>query len=255
MRRSDPAGNLLVRKMAAYVQLPEEDRSALDTIWHGKRQSVAAQCDIVREGDPPRCTRVIVKGWVCRYKMLEDGRRQIISFLLPGDLCDLNIFVLKRMDHSIRALTPVQYVTLNPFDFEKLTVGHPGVLRALWCETLANAAIQREWTVNLGQRSALERLAHLLCELHIRLQVIGMVSDDVCDFPLTQLELADTLGLTAVHVSRTLKELRTRGFIRLCGHRLEILDFHQLCRIAMFDANYLHLDQQEAIPEMKADCA
>lgn len=254
MRRSDPAENLLIRKVATFVQLSEDDRSALDKVWNSTRQSVAAQCDIAREGDPPRCIRVIVKGWACRYKLLVDGRRQITSIFLPGDLCDLNIFMLKRMDHSIRALTPVKYVVLNPFEFEKLTFGRPRVLRALWCETLANAAIQREWTVNLGQRSALERFAHLLCELHLRLQVIGMAADRVCDFPITQQELADTLGLTAVHVSRTLKELRTRGLIRLSGHRLELLDLHELCRIAMFDANYLHLDQEEEIPEL-IDCA
>lgn len=255
MRRSDPPENLLARKLEAFVSLSDDDKTALDRIWHGNRQSIAAQGDIVREGDPPRVIRVILKGWACRYKLLEDGRRQIIGFFLPGDLCDLNIFVLKRMDHSIRALTPVQYVTLSPHEFEKLTFGNPRIQQALWWETLVNAAIQREWIVNLGQRSALERLAHLLCELHIRLQVVGMVSDETCEFPITQLELADALGLTAVHISRTLKELRTRDLIRLRGHQLEILDFHELCRLAMFDANYLHLEREEAIPELKTDCA
>jgi CRP-like cAMP-binding protein len=255
MRRSDSPENLLIRKMECFVRLSDEDKAALDKIWNGNRQSIAGQRDIVREGDPPRCIRVILKGWACRYKLLEDGRRQITSFFLPGDMCDLNIFVLSRMDHSVRALTPVQYVTLSPFEFEKLTFGHPRLLQALWWETLVNAAIQREWTVNLGQRSALERLAHLLCEIHIRLQVIGMVENDICEFPVTQLELADTLGLTAVHVSRTLKELRTRNLIQLRGHRLEILDFHELCRIAMFDSNYLHLEREETIADLKADCA
>lgn len=255
MRRFEPSENLLVRKMEAFVRLPEEDKAALDKVWRGSRQSVSAQCDIVQEGDPPRWMRVIAKGWACRYKMLVDGRRQITGFFLPGDMCDLNIFLLPRMDYSIRALEPVQYIALSPFEFEKLMAAHPLVLRAWWRETLANAAIQREWTVNLGQRSALERLAHLLCELHIRLKVIGMVSDDVFDFPITQLELADTLGLTAVHVSRTLKELRTRNLIRLRGHRLCIAEFHELCRIAMFDANYLHLEPEGSIPELQADCA
>lgn len=254
MRRSDTLENLLVRKMEAFVRLSDDDKAALDRIWRGNHQVAAAQSDIIREGDPPRVIRTIQKGWACRYKMLEDGRRQIIGFFLPGDICDLNIFVLRRMDHSIRALTRVQYVSLSASEFEKLTVGHPRVQQALWWETLVNAAIQREWTVNLGQRSALERLAHLLCELHIRLQVIGMVTDGVCDFPVTQLELADALGLTAVHVSRTLKELRSRNLILLRERQLEILNFDELCRIAMFDANYLHLEREEAIPEIRTDC-
>ena len=255
MRRCDPLENLLIRKMESFVRLSDEDKAALDKIWQGNRQSAPAQRDIVREGDPPRCIRVILKGWACRYKMLEDGRRQITSLFLPGDFCDLNIFILKRMDHSIRALTPVQYIALSPFDFERLTFGHPRVLQALWWETLVSAAIQREWTVNLGQRSALERLAHLLCELYVRLQLIGLMHGNKCEFPVTQIEMADTLGLTSVHVSRTLKELRTRGLIRLQGHQLEILNFDELCRIAMFDANYLHLEREEVTADIKVDCA
>lgn len=254
MRGPNPTENLLIRKMESFVRLSDADTDALGRIWNGTRHSIPAQGDIVREGDPPRVIRVLLSGWACRYKSLEDGRRQIISFFLPGDIFDLNIFVLKKMDHSIRALSAVQCVSLGHLEFEKLTFGHPRILQALWWETLVNAAIQREWTVNLGQRSALERLAHLLCELYVRLKVIGLVSRDTCDFPITQLELADALGLTPVHVSRTLKQLRNRNLIQLQGHRLEILDFGELCRIAMFDANYLHLDHEEAFPEAKADC-
>lgn len=254
MRRLDSPHNLLIRKMEAFVRLSNEDTAALDRIWNGTRHSIMAQSDIVREGEPPRVIRVVLNGWACRYSLLEDGRRQITGFFLPGDIFDLNNFVLKKMDHSIRALSMVQCVSLSHLEFEKLTFGRPRIMQALWWETLVSAAIQREWTVNLGQRSALERLAHLLCELHIRLKVIGLVLDDTFDFPVTQLELADTLGLTAVHVSRTLKTLRSRNLIRLEDHQLQILDFGELCRIAMFDANYLHLDGEKTFPEAQADC-
>jgi CRP-like cAMP-binding protein len=254
MRASDSRENLLVRKMEAFVRLSDDDTAALDKIWNRTRHAVSVQSDIIGEGDPPRVIRVLLSGWACRYKSLADGRRQITGFFLPGDIFDLNSFVLKKMDHSIRALSPVRYVSLSPVEFEKLTFDRPRIMQALWWETLVSAAIQREWTVNLGQRSALERLAHLLCELHVRLKVIGLVLNDTFDFPVTQLELADALGMTAVHVSRTLKTLRSRDLIRLEDRQLQILDFRELCHIAMFDANYLHLDGRVSFPEAKADC-
>jgi CRP-like cAMP-binding protein len=233
-------------KIAAFVRLSASDRTVLDGVWNGAVKQAPAQQDMIREGDEPTCVRLLVEGWACRYKMLEDGRRQILSFFLPGDICDFNVFVLKHMDHSMLALTAVRYITLNPTDFEKLTLGNPRILQAFWWESLVNASIQREWTVNLGQRSALERMAHLLCELFVRLRLVGLTDGSRCDLPVTQIELADALGLTAVHVSRTIKELRGRQVIRLKDRQLEILDFDALCHIALFDMNYLHLDHEGA---------
>lgn len=238
--------NLLTRRIASFVRLSAEDRHALDKVWNGVSRFASAQQDMIHEGDAPGSMRLLVDGWACRYKMLEDGRRQILSFFLPGDICDFNIFVLKHMDHSMMALTPAHYVTLSPQDFENLTLSHPRILQAFWWETLVNASIQREWTVSLGRRSALERMSHLLCELFIRLRLVGLTKDIRCDLPVTQTELADALGLTPVHVSRTMKELRSRQVIRLQNRQLEILDFDMLCQIAMFNADYLHLDREGA---------
>jgi CRP-like cAMP-binding protein len=246
MYRPEPLANLLARKIAAFVRLSAEDRRALDNVWNQARKFAPIQQDVIREGDEPTCVRLLVEGWACRYKMLEDGRRQILSFFLPGDICDFNVFVLRHMDHSMLALTAVRYVTLSPADFDMLTLNNPRILQAFWWETLVNASIQREWTVNLGQRSALERMSHLLCELFIRLRLVGLTYGNRCELPVTQIELADALGLTPVHVSRTMKELRSRQFIRLKDRQLEILDFDALCQIAMFDANYLHLDREGA---------
>jgi len=238
--------NRLARKLEAFTRLSARDKTALDRVWKCQRQICTAQRDLICEGDVPHRVPMIVDGWACRYKALLDGRRQITGFFLPGDICDFNVFILKRMDHSIRALTAVTYVALSPPDVEELTSAHPRIMHGLWRESLVNASIQREWTVNLGQRSALERLAHLLCELFIRLRIVGMTRECSCEFPVTQSELADTLGLTAVHVSRTIKSLRARGLIRLQDRKLEILDFDALRRIALFDSNYLHLDRDSS---------
>jgi len=242
------AENRLARKLGRFARLSAEDRVALDSIWKGPRHECPALHDLIREGDMPRDIRLIVDGWACRAKMLEDGRRQIVSYLLPGDICDANALIRGRMDHSVQALTPVRYTVLSLADFEELMTAHPRIQRAARCDALANASIQREWALSLGQRSAVERLAHLLCELFTRLGMIGLANAEGCELPVTQVELADTLGLTAVHVGRTLKDLRLRGLIRLRDRRLEIPDFAALSRVALFSPAYLHLDCGDAAP-------
>lgn len=243
-----PTDNRLARKLGRFARLSAEDRAALDRIWMGPRHECPALHDLIREGDMPRDIRLIFDGWACRCKTLEDGRRQIVSYLLPGDICDASALIGGRMDHSVQALAPVRYTTLSLAGFEELMAAHPRILRAVRCDALANASIQREWALSLGQRSAIERLAHLLCELFTRLDMIGLADAGGCELPVTQVELADTLGLTAIHVGRTLKDLRLRGLIRLRDRRLEILDFAALSRVALFNPAYLHLDCGDAAP-------
>ena len=145
--------------------------------------------------------------------MLEDGRRQIVAFFVPGDFCDMNVYILREMDHSVAAVTPIKIAEIARDDFEELTGTHPRVLQALYWYELVMAAIQREWTLNLGQRTAYERIAHLLCEMFLRLESVGLTRGNSCDFPMTQVDIADASGLTAVHVNRTLQELRRDGLI------------------------------------------
>lgn len=234
----------LIRKLEQFVRLSAEERRVLAGLADLKVRRLAPREDIVREGEKPTHVNLFLDGWACRYKTLEDGRRQIIAFFVPGDMCDLNIFILREMDHSIAPLTPITLVEIPHETLNEITATHPRITQALWWETLVNAAIQREWTVNLGQRTALERLSHLLCELFFRLRAVGRTEGNACEFPITQSDLGDTVGLSTVHVNRTLQDMRASGLISLAGRELIIHDLERLQRTAMFNPNYLHLDHE-----------
>lgn len=238
--------NPLVRKLEQFVRLSADDHAALERLNGATIRTARARDDIIREGDNPRVVNLILEGWANRYKTLEDGRRQIIAFFLPGDLCDLNIFILREMDHSLGAITPIRYAELPRDAFDALTSERPRIVQALWWDTLVMAAVQREWTVNLGQRSAIERLSHLVCELFVRLRAVGLTQGDAFDCPLTQNDLAEATGMTPVHVNRTLQELRTRGLLQWRGKRIAILDWQALRDTALFNPNYLHLEREGA---------
>jgi len=230
-------------KLEAFARLSADDRFALAEATHNFRY-VEPRRDLISEGDKPRFVHLVLDGWACRYKQLPDGKRQIVSLFVPGDFCDINVYILKAMDHSIAAITRLKVAMITPDEMNALTSERPRVTQALWWHELVTTAVQREWTLNLGQRSAYERLAHLLVELYLRLNVVGRAHDGRCDFPLTQNDLADATGLTAVHVNRTLQELRRDGLIELERKQLHILDMPRMMDVSMFNANYLHLDHE-----------
>jgi len=234
----------LIRKLEYFVRLSQNDRAILDRAASERVRKFGPRVDIAREGDRPKDVHLILSGWACRYKQLEDGRRQVVSFFLPGDLCDLNIFILREMDHSIGTITPVSIADLSRDFFDEMSADHPRIITAFWWESLVNAAVQREWTMNLGQRTALERMAHLFCEIFFRLRIAGLTRKESCDFPLTQADLADATGLSKVHVNRTLQELRSAGLIVLKGKMLAVPNLERLMSAGMFNANYLHLDRE-----------
>ncbi|WP_207796558.1 Crp/Fnr family transcriptional regulator [Sphingomonas oleivorans] len=207
---------------------------------------IRAREDIIREGDSPRDVNLVLEGWACRYKTLEDGRRQIIAFFIPGDMCDLDISMLHEMDHSIGALTALTFAEISRSTIDRLMATYPRIHQALAWQALVSAAVQREWTVNIGQRNATERLAHLFCELFLRLRAVGRTHGDICEMPVTQTELAEATGLTPVHVNRTLQDLRASGLIVLKGRELRIPDLAELQRVSLFHPNYLHLDHEGA---------
>ena len=237
------SGPAVASKLEAFTKLSADDRSALEQLSRNVRY-VDARRDLISEGDKPRFVHLVLDGWACRYKQLPDGKRQIVSLFVPGDFCDLNVYILKQMDHSIGAITRLKVAMITADDMDALTAQRPRITQALWWHELVTTAIQREWTLNIGQRSAYERLAHLLVEVYLRLRTIGRALEGHCDFPLTQNDLADATGLTAVHVNRTLQELRKDGLIELERKQLRILDLEGLKRVSMFNANYLHLDHE-----------
>ncbi|WP_407152441.1 Crp/Fnr family transcriptional regulator [Bradyrhizobium sp. ORS 86] len=236
-------GNLaqpVIRRLDALRQLSEQGVALLQrAIREGVRRAGPGE-DLINEGDAVDSVRIILSGWLYRYKTLQDGRRQIVGFILPGDTCDTCVYLLSVMDHTIGTLTPVIYAEVKRDAFEALLAGDRSLAEALWCETMVNSAVQREWTVNVGRRLALERVAHLLCEIHERLHSVGMINDNSCAFPVTQTDLADATGLSVVHVNRTLQELRSAGLIVLRERTLTINDLGALQDIALFSSDYLH---------------
>jgi CRP-like cAMP-binding protein len=180
-------------------------------------------------------------GLACRYRILGDGRRQITSFLIPGDICDLYAFLLKTMDHSVAAITPVRLADMAWQEVLDLTYNHPRIAAALWWSALQEEAILRERIVALGRRDARGRVAYLLCELFWRHKLVGLADGHLVTLPLTQNDLADALGLTPVHVNRVLQEFRRSGLLSLEQRTLTLHKLERLQQIAEIKQDYLHL--------------
>ena len=231
----------LIRKLENFAPLTEEEKSALLNASTSIRRYGAHE-DLIQEGAPTEGVKIVLEGLACRYKVLPDGRRQIVAYFVPGDMCDLRVFLLKRMDHSIGTLCPLEAAFMPQESALELTERFPRLTRAFWWSTLVEEAITREWIVNVGHRTAFERMAHLFCEIFLRLQVVGLAHENRCELPLTQTELADTLALSAVHVNRTLMDMRRAHLVTFQAKQLIIHDHQALQSVAGFDPNYLHLD-------------
>ncbi|WP_039997903.1 Crp/Fnr family transcriptional regulator [Sphingomonas sanxanigenens] len=203
-------------------------------------QSFSARHDLIREGDRPGPVFVVLEGWVCRYKVLPNGTRQVLAYLMPGDACDLHVGLLAEMDHSIQTITPAVVATIEREMMDDLMTRHPGIARAMYVAQLIDEGTMRAWITSMGRRASIERVAHLMCELYLRARNIGLASEPQFTLPLSQLMLADSLGMTPVHLNRVLKELRLSGAMKLERGRLLISDPNRLIQIAGFDENYLH---------------
>lgn len=237
--------NPLIRKMESVFDLTDDERQALLDLPM-QVQVIKADQDIVREGDRPSRSCLLLSGFACTYKVTAGGKRQIVSFNIPGDIPDLQSLHLKTLDNSVATMSPCRVGFITHEDLHSLCTRYPRITAAFWRETLIDAAIFREWVMNVGRREGVSRMAHVLCELMVRLRAVGLVEDHACDLPITQGEFADALGFTPVHVNRVLQQMRADGLIELSGDRLNIPDWEKLKQVGEFDPTYLHLENDQA---------
>lgn len=230
-------------KLRARDEVSAEEEKAIRSVI-GEVRQVPADKTIIRAGVELNFSVMLLDGLLCRYKDLRDGSRQISELHVAGDFADLHGFTLKHLDHSILALTPCR-IALAPHDrIADITARFPHLARLWWFTTNMDAAIHREWVLSLGRRSAISRVAHLFCELRVRLEIVGLADREGYGLALTQTDIAECLGLTSVHVNRVLKELRERGLVEFRGGRVSIGDLAGLEKIAEFDPNYLYLERR-----------
>lgn len=222
---------------------PDEEQALRDAT--NEAQMVAGRTTIIREGEILNSSTLLLDGIMCRYKDLRNGERQISALHVAGDFVDLHSFTLRKLDHNIMALTRCRFATVAHRGLKRITEHFPHLTRVFWFATNLDAAIHREWELSLGRRQAISKVAHLFCEMHVRLQIVGLASDDGYDLGLTQNDLAECVGLTPVHVNRTLKELRTRELVSFRSGRVTIHDPEGLKRIGEFDPAYLYLDYED----------
>lgn len=199
---------------------------------------------LVRHGDELSQSMILLSGWLARAKDLPSGQRQIAELHVAGDFADLHGFSLKSLDHDVISITRSRIALVPHERLKAMTERFPHLARVYWAMTNIDAAIQREWTLSLGRRSAIARMAHLLCELNVRLGLVGLTAGNSFEFPLTQVEFGECLGLTSVHVNRTLQELRRRGLIEIQSRRVTIFDLDALKGVAEFDDAYLYLERR-----------
>ena len=234
----------LLMKLRARDRISAEEQQILaDSI--AEIREIPAGRTIVRAGvEVDKCT-LLIEGIVCRYRDLADGQRQIMELHVTGDFLDLHSFMLKQLEHDVGSMTEVRMAFVPHKAIRAITEEHPHLARMLWFSTLLDSAIHRQAILSMGRRSAISRLAHLMCELAVRLEVVDRGSRSGYSLDLTQAELADCTGLTPIHVNRMLKKLRDDGLMTFRSGEVVIHDWDGLTKVAEFDPKYLYLEQRE----------
>lgn len=203
-------------------------------------RDLPARRQIVRAGEPVEFSTLLLEGFICRYMDDREGQRQLVAVHVPGDFVDLHAFPMKRLDHDVATLGPVKVATYEHKTLRRITEEHPHLTRMLWFSTLLDAAMHREWIFRLGRLGAEGRIAHLICEIHVRLSMVGLAHGGEFALPMTQPDLAEACGITGVHVNRVLRLLRERGLMTFRGGVVRIHDPTALAAIAEFEPGYLY---------------
>ncbi len=243
--KADLKTHPIVRKLESVLRLSAEERDAVLGLPMQVQQLRADQ-DIVRQGDRPSRCCALLDGFAATYSIVGDGKRQIMAFHVPGDIPDLQSLHLRVLDNSLGTITTCKVGFIQHEAIRDLCARYPRLAGCFWRETLIDAAIFREWMASIGRRPAYARIAHLMCEWVVRLRAVELADERTCAFPMTQAEVGDALGLSFVHVNRTLQELRNAGLIALKNGALEVLDWEGLQRAGDFDPTYLHLESEQA---------
>lgn len=231
--------NRFIDKLSGFASLSAHEVTVLEIATSAPAQ-YAAKHDLIREGDRPGPVFVVLEGWACRYKILPNGARQVLAYLMPGDSCDLHVGLLAAMDHSIQTITPALVATIERIKMDEIMHDHRGIAKAMYLGQLIDEGTMRAWITSMGRRASIERVAHLMCELYLRARNVGLTLETRFALPLSQALLADSLGMTPVHLNRVMKELRASGAMTLQRGSLIIEDPVRLIKTAGFDENYLH---------------
>jgi CRP-like cAMP-binding protein len=238
---NDGHENALVAKLSQFAPLSHKDIGLLEALCLPEER-FRAGANIVVEGENPRSAFVLTRGMACRFRLMPDGRRQILTILIPGDFFDLHGFLLKATDHSVAAIGPTRIAAIGREVVIDIIANHPRIGAALWWSAMQQDAMLRERIVALGRRSARGRVAYLFCEIVWRQRAIGLGEDHAVRLPFTQTDLADMLGLTSVHTNRVLQGFRRDELIKLDRRRLTLLDIGRLQAIAGLTPEYLKLN-------------
>jgi CRP-like cAMP-binding protein len=238
--------HVLLRKLRALHTLSDEEAAAMiGAISHSRE--IRRGEDIAEDGSAPKHSTVIVDGIACRYKQLDDGRRQILSLQYPGDITDLYSYVLKKLDHAVGALTDCTVSHIPHTAIQALCEKYPNLAYALWRDTLVDTSKLHAVISSLGALSSKERLAHFIAEQHVRMNAVGMNEPGKrANFGITQADVADATGLSLVHVNKTLKKLKDEGLVSWNRNQLTILNWEALKKVALFDEKYLHFKHDSA---------
>ncbi|MHA6723235.1 Crp/Fnr family transcriptional regulator [Sphingomonas sp. RS2018] len=233
---------LWLRRLEMRSPLVESDRATIMAL-PGQIRHFRSSRDLVRLGERTQSSCLVVEGMVARFGQTSDGHRQLTALYVPGDMADLHSAVLPLVSAPLQSTAQATVYGVPHDAIRQAAESSPTLARAFWRDCVADAQIGSEWLLNIGRRSALARVAHLICELKCRYELLGMASGG---FPLflTQTHMGEALGLTGVHVNRMLRDLRGRELIRLDGSTMTVLDDARLNAVADFDPDYLHLRRE-----------